>query len=230
MWSDEQVILNISVMVFLLGETVLYFERIQANQSKQKERNDEMKMILMMVVIAGLCVGCETPTTAIQNSPTAVVQDSSDDDKDDLLEESDDDKDDLSDEEKQKILESFNEALTRLENSRKGQSEYRVLIVNWANLDDESPDYFRVVNGLTNGGEIWLNGYAADMIDPNWKRFGNSDYEGTFKTLPALINWVGSYGWKLIEVHDSQYSRGNYPEKLYFVKTIKPTKKTVNGK
>ena len=75
-----------------------------------------------------------------------------------------------------------------------------------------------------------MNGHAADVIDPNWKRFGNSDYEGTFKILPALINWVGSYGWKLSEVHDSQFTRINYPEKLYFVKTIEPTQKVINGK
>ena len=170
-----------------------------------------MKMILTMIAIAGLCVGCETLSTAVQSS-------------------SDDDKNGLSEEEKQKIRESFREALTRLEDSRKDQSEYRVLIVNWADFNNESPDYFKVVNGLTNGGEIWLNGHAADMIDDNWKRFGNSDYEGTIKVLPALINWVGSYGWKLIEVHDSQFSRINFPEKLYFVKAIGPAKEIGSGK
>ncbi len=192
-----------------------------------------MKTILMMIAIAGLCVGCETLSTVDQDSPTT-VQGSSDNYDDSpttaVQNAPDDDKNGLSEEEKQKICESFKEALTRLEDSRKGQSEYRVLIVNWAAFFNKSPDYFKVVNGLTNGGEIWLNEYAADMIDPNWKRFGNSDYEGTFKILPALINWVGSYGWRLIEVHNSQISTTNYPEKLYFVKTIKPTKKTGNGK
>ncbi len=177
-----------------------------------------MKMILVVVIITGLCMGCETLSTAVQDSPTA-VQDSPTDDKGGL-----------SEEEKQKIRESFKEAIVRLEASKKRQSEYRVLIVKWADFNNEAPDYFKVVNGLSNGGEIWLNGHAADVIDPNWKRFGNSDYEGTFKILPALINWVGSYGWKLSEVHDSQFTRINYPEKLYFVKTIEPTQKVINGK
>ena len=172
----------------------------------------------MMVVIAGLCVGCETLSPSVQDSP-APVQGAATVDTGKL-----------SEEEKQKIRESFKEALIRLDDSKKGKPEYRVLIVNWADFNNEAPDYFKVVNGLSNGGEIWLNSYAADVIDTNWKRFGNSDYEGTFKTLPALINWVGSYGWKLIEVHDSQFSRINYPEKLYFVKTITPTQEVVNGK
>ena len=187
----------------------------------------------MMIAIAGLCVGCETLATAVPDSPTTVQGSSAADDDSPttaVQNPSNDDKNGLSEEEKQKICESFKKALTRLEDSRNGQSEYRVLIVNWADFNNESPEYFKVVNGLTNGGEIWLNGYAADIIDPNWKRFGNSDYEGTFKILPALINWVGSYGWRLIEVHNSRIVKINYPEKLYFVKTIKPTKETGNGK
>ena len=119
-----------------------------------------MKTILMMIAIAGLCVGCETLSTVDQDSPTT-VQGSSDNYDDSpttaVQNASDDDKNGLSEEEKQKICESFKEALTRLEDSRKGQSEYRVLIVNWAAFFNKSPDYFKVVNGLTNGGEIWLN-------------------------------------------------------------------------
>ena len=126
----------------------------------------------------------------------------------------------LSDGEKAKIRAAFRESLVQLENAKSSCDEYRVLIVNWASFDNESPDFFKIVNGLTNGGEIWLNSHAADVIDENWKSYGNANYEGTFKTLPALINWVGSYGWRLIEVHDSKLSSINYPEKLYFVKKV----------
>ena len=210
--------------------------RLKGKREESMGRNWGMKIWLLKGAIALVCVGCTSTYVASEPQPdtyavpVAGQLSESQPDTNEVSEDGQKEVRETSEAERQKMRETFITALLNLEFARRGLPEYRVLIVNWASPDNDSLDVFAIVNGLTNGGEIWLNKHAADVIDENWKRFGNANYEGSFRVIPALINWVGTYGWRLMEVHDSQLSTVNYPEKLYFIKTILTEGKSTKNK
>ena len=181
---------------------------------------------LATILFIAACYGC----SSLQDVPIASQIDNAESSSDasdklpgetiDNTESSSDAFDKLSEETKEKMIYQFRQEINRLQKARETQPEYRVLIVNWTDPNNKSLELFTIVRGLTDGGEIWLNSHAADVIDADWRQFGNANYEGTFKTLPALINWISTHGWRLIEVHDSHIGHVLFPQKLYFIKKI----------
>lgn len=78
----------------------------------------------------------------------------------------------------------------------------RVLLVQLAGEDeaaDELSELQVVRDSLERGGSINVNVSIARQIDKEFDAsYAVMNTEGTFLVLPALLNWVGGNGWRLV--------------------------------
>jgi hypothetical protein len=82
-------------------------------------------------------------------------------------------------------------------------STRRILMVSFVNDSDKVSDETQVKNALTNGGMIQLqiNGTALrkSFGSDDYKKYGASDYGGSFYIIGAALNYISSRGWTLVQ-------------------------------
>lgn len=96
-------------------------------------------------------------------------------------------------------------------------SSNRVLLVHIVSEDSEYSDATQVKNGLSNGGMIQLE-LSAEALEKAlgselYRSYGASNSDGYHYILGALLNYIASRGWSLIQAPTS----GLAPQ-YYFVR------------
>lgn len=96
--------------------------------------------------------------------------------------------------------------------------QHRVLIISIEKdiKDSDCSDTTQVENGLYSGGYIRIkhsnDGYKAAFGD-RYLSYGAENSSGYMWTLGAVLNYVSSYGWTLVQAPNSGLS-----DQYYFVK------------
>lgn len=94
-------------------------------------------------------------------------------------------------------------------------SSHRVLLVN---MEDDisiskASDSVQVKNGLNNGGTIRIkdsnDGYEK-AFGKAYVAYGAEDSSGSLWTKGAVLNYISSHGWKLIQAPSSGFSDTYY--------------------
>jgi hypothetical protein len=76
----------------------------------------------------------------------------------------------------------------------------KYLIVNLGDSDkqEDLTEIGVVKESIASGGLITITVPLIRIIEPSFDaKFSVSNSSGSFSVLPALMNWVGSYGWRL---------------------------------
>ncbi|MCK9482301.1 MAG: hypothetical protein M0R38_11140 [Bacteroidia bacterium] len=96
-------------------------------------------------------------------------------------------------------------------------STRRVLMVSLTNNYDEISDEKQVGNALLNGGMIQLQIDGEALLESfgntNYKQYGASGSSGKFYIMGAMLNYIASRGWTLI-----QSSTSILNNEYYFIK------------
>ena len=79
-------------------------------------------------------------------------------------------------------------------------SQNRVLIVDIEKDPDEKSDFFQVKNALKNGGQICFDAEDYEgSLGKDYKAYGASDLNGYYYTRGAVLNYIASCGWTLLQ-------------------------------
>ncbi|MFA5546430.1 MAG: hypothetical protein WDA14_12345 [Sphaerochaetaceae bacterium] len=96
-------------------------------------------------------------------------------------------------------------------------SSGRVLLVGIGSDDSDLSDETQVKNALSNGGMVQLSmskDTLKDVLSSDvYGYYGASDSEGYYYTLGALLNYIASRGWTLIQAPSTGLS-----DEYYFIK------------
>lgn len=98
------------------------------------------------------------------------------------------------------------------------KSKHRVLIVSFVNesVEDVS-DSRQISQGLDNGGHIRIadsnDGYHKAFSD-KFEYYGATNYEGMYWSKGAVLNYIASEGWTLIQRESLSYNNDEY----YYIK------------
>lgn len=97
-------------------------------------------------------------------------------------------------------------------------SSHRVLVLSIEDdiTQSESSDVTQVINALINGGQIRV-GNSNNSFDAafgsEYQNYGATNIKGSFWTRGAVLNYIASRGWTLVQTPSSRLS-----DDYYFVK------------
>ena len=94
-------------------------------------------------------------------------------------------------------------------------SSHRVLIVSLENglSDSDRSDKTQVKNALEDGGRVRIRPNNDDItysVGNDYKDYGARDSDGTYWTTGALMNYIASRGWTLVQAPSTGLSSDYY--------------------
>ena len=92
-------------------------------------------------------------------------------------------------------------------------SNHRVLVLFLeTNIkDSENSDKTQISNALNNGGAIRIGIKDCDKIfEAEYQRYGATDSNKQFWTLGAILNYIASRGWKMVQADSDTFTKTYY--------------------
>lgn len=88
----------------------------------------------------------------------------------------------------------------------RGEYGDKILIVRIERGSDFPSDTTTIRNAFVVGGQITLGVEVLRELDRRFDdRFTASSYDRRFLTRPAILNFVGGQGWRLLQVNGNEY-------------------------
>ena len=87
---------------------------------------------------------------------------------------------------------------------------YSVLVLYSDSEDLAYSDSTQVDSALSYGGEIHIDILNTDVVNKSfgsdsWQRFGALANDDSFHVRGAVLNYIASYNWKLVQVTSNEY-------------------------
>jgi len=103
----------------------------------------------------------------------------------------------------------------------------KILVVRIGDKNDDVSEVELIKNALEKGGQLTLNVEVLKQLDnPKFSsKYTASGSDGRYFTRPAILNFVGGQGWRLLQIVVDSYET-----EYFFVKSRVASEVSMNGK